>query len=238
MIGIKSKFFRHILGTWGKQLLLTKYVKELVKDEVPFIQTIFSPLTTARKLAGDRIFQDMKTNPEIMHKALQKITETTIGFIRENIRLGVSGFFFATQCATRDLMTDAEYKEFAAHYDLLTLEEANKGTWFNMVHIHGQNTRFEELANYPAQALNWHDRREYPSLKEARALTDKCFVGGMDETGFLSNGPADRIIAEVTESIRQAGTKGLMIGPGCVAHPNTPAENIFAVGTAVKGFKE
>jgi len=225
-------------GTWGKQLLLAKYVKELVKDEVPFLQTIFSPLTTARKMAGDRIFQDMREHPAIFHKALQNITETTIGFIKENIRLGVSGFFFATQCASRDLMSDSEYAEFASRYDLQTLAEANKGTWFNMVHIHGQNTRFEELANYPAQALNWHDRREYPSLKEARSLTNKCLISGMDEEGCLSKGPTDQIKLEVMDSIRQAGTRGLMIAPGCVAYPNTPPENILTATATVKGYTE
>jgi len=221
-------------GTWGKQLLLTKYVKALVGNEVPFVQTIFSPLTTARKLAGDRVFQDMRSHPDLIHAALARITETTIGFIRENIRLGVSGFFFATQCATQDVMSEAEHEEFGARYDLATLAAANDGTWFNIVHIHGRNSRFARVAAYPSQALNWHDRRESPSLGEARALTGKCLIGGMDEEGCLSTGPVDKIAAEVAESIHQAGTRGLMIGPGCVAHTDTPAENIAAACAAVR----
>ncbi|MTJ83236.1 MAG: uroporphyrinogen decarboxylase [Telmatospirillum sp.] len=222
--------------SWGKQVLLARYVRELVRDEVPVVQTVFSPLTTARKLAGDRIFEDMKTDPQIFHAAMEKITETTIGYIRENIRLGVSGFFFATQCATQSLMSDAEYDTFARHYDLRCLEAANQGTWFNILHIHGQKTRFAELARYPVQALNWHDRREYPSLKTARTLTDKCLIGGMDEEGCLSKGLAQEVSREVTTSIQEAGARGLMIGPGCVAFPDTPAENIRSACSAARRF--
>jgi len=221
-------------GNWGKQLLLAKYVGELVQDEVPFIQTLFSPLTTARKLAGNRIFKDMKTHPDIFHKALAAITETTINFVRENIKLGVSGFFFATQCADKELMSDDEFKAFAEYYDRLVLNEANQGTWFNILHMHGDNIRIDELSNYPVQALNWHDRRVYPSLKEARSLTDKCLIGGMDEEGALSTGCADDVVLEVVNAIRQAGSKGLMLGPGCVAHPDTLAENIAAARKAVE----
>lgn len=69
-------------------------------------------------------------------------------------------------------------------------------------------------------------------------MTNKCFIGGMDEQGCFSNGPVEQIACEVADSIRQAGAKGLMIGPGCVAYPNTPSESIFAACAAVKGFKE
>lgn len=223
-------------GTWGKQLLLMKYVKELLQDDSPVIQTIFSPMTTARKLAGDRIFDDMRSHPEIFHKAMKVITETTANFIRENIKLGADGFFFATQCATRDLMSDEEYKEFCQQYDLMLLEEANNGGWFNLLHMHGSNIRFKELANYPVHALNWHDRREYPTLKEARLLTNKCLIGGLDEQGAISKGPIEKITAETLDAIEQAGSTGLMLGPGCVAELCTPHEHISAVRSAINSY--
>ena len=77
-------------GTLGKQVQLTQHVSRLLeesKEDVPFVQTIFSPLTTAFKLAGSRVFADLEENPEIFHQALQNITETTISFIKENINL-------------------------------------------------------------------------------------------------------------------------------------------------------
>ena len=42
-------------GAYGNQVLLAQYVSRMTKGQIPFVQTIFSPLTTARKMAGDRV---------------------------------------------------------------------------------------------------------------------------------------------------------------------------------------
>ena len=223
-------------GTLGKQLLLTKYVKELVQPDVPFIQTIFSPLTTARKLAGDRIFQDLREQPKIFHKAMEVITKTTVDFVKANIAAGASGIFFATQCASYDVLTSTEHNEFGRYYDLAVLEAANCGGWFNVLHIHGANTMFKEMVDYPVQALNWHDRHEYPTMKQARELTGKCFIGGLDEIGAVSQGKPEQVTSEVFDAIQAMDSKGLMLGPGCVAAPDTPEQNIYAARLATQRY--
>ena len=71
------------MGSYGKQVELARHVGRLTKGKgLSYIQTIFSPLTTARKLAGDRVFSDMRESPETVKTALQIITDTTIGFIK------------------------------------------------------------------------------------------------------------------------------------------------------------
>ncbi|SDL29664.1 uroporphyrinogen decarboxylase family protein [Natronincola ferrireducens] len=226
-------------GTLGKQVQLAEHVNKLIQkggEEIPFVQTIFSPLTTARKLAGDRIFEDMKAAPEVFHKALQVITDTTINFINENIKAGVSGFFFATQCATYELMTDEEYDEFGVKYDLQLFDAYKDKTYFNIVHIHGDDVMFEKLANYPANCVNWHDRWVSPSLSEARKITNKCLLGGLNEHEVLFKGNVDDIYTHVQEAVKLAGTKGFMLGPGCVADPDTPDINYYAARLAIERF--
>ncbi len=229
-VGVLPPYF----GNWGKQLQLARYTHELVGDRVPFIQTIFSPLTSAYKMAGERLFTDLREHGPAVHRALEAITETTLGFLRENLREGISGIFFATQCCCQGMLTGLEYAEFGRKYDLMLLEEANRGGWFNVLHIHGHNPMFREIADYPVQALNWHDRQEYPSLAEARKLTDKCLIGGLDEKGPISTGTPEQVTAQVRATIAEAGERGLMIGPGCVAYPDTPAQNIDAARLAVE----
>jgi uroporphyrinogen decarboxylase len=221
-------------GTWGKQLQLSQYLSKLLKDEVPFIQTIFSPLTTARKLAGDRVFQDMKEHPQIFHQALEVITATTVNFVKANIEAGVSGFFFATQCSTYDLMADQEHGEFGRKYDLMVFDEFQDKTFFNVLHIHGDNIMFEKLMDYPANCLSWHDRWVSPSLGQARKLTGKCLLGGINEKKVLAVEGVDVIQRHVAEAVEDAGRKGLMIGPGCVADPRTPEINYFAARMALE----
>jgi uroporphyrinogen decarboxylase len=221
-------------GTWGKQVQLAQHVRKLVGDDIPFIQTIFSPLTTARKLAGDRIFTDMKEDSGLFHEALRVITNTTVNFIKANIEAGVSGFFFATQNATYDLMTDEEYDEFGKAYDLPLFDPGKDQTWFNVIHIHGDNVMFDKLADYPGNCINWHDRWVAPSLAEARKRTEKCLLGGINENEVLATAAPDDLQRHIHEAVESAGKKGLMIGPGCVADPKTPIENYLATRVAVE----
>ena len=57
-------------GTYGKQLQFTQQLqKQLKGEDIPYIQTIFSPLTVAKKLAGPRLFDDMREHPDVVHSA-------------------------------------------------------------------------------------------------------------------------------------------------------------------------
>lgn len=227
-------------GTLGKQVQLAKHVYRLLKgmrDDAPFVQTIFSPLTTAYKFAGERVIKDLRENPILVHKALQNVTETTINFIKENIKAGVSGFFFATQCATPDIMTEEEYDEFGTKYDLQLFDAFKNDTFFNIIHIHGENTMFEKLINYPGNCINWHDRTVGPSIEETRKLTDKCLLCGIEEYDFLYRSNPEEIDKHIKEAIDIAGKKGIMIGPGCVVDPpNSPDVNYYAARIAVQKY--
>lgn len=216
-------------GTYGKQVQLAQHVAKQVQGEIPFIQTIFSPMTLAMKLAGDRALSDMRENPSLFHQALRVITDTQINFVKANIEVGVSGFFFATQSATNDQMSDAEFGEFGEAYDLELINSYKDETFFNVVHIHGDNVMFDRVAAYPGNCVNWHDRWVAPSLGEARSRTDKCVLGGINEKKVLAKASPEEVKKHVAEAIEDAGTKKLMIGPGCVAEPLTPLENYRAV---------
>lgn len=225
------------VGTWGKQLLLTSHVKKIVKPDVPFVQTIYSPLTVARKLAGDRLVQDLRENPRILHRALEVITQTTIEFVKANIAAGAAGIFFATACANYDFLTVGEYHKFGKRYDLEVLRAA-EGGWFNTLHIHGSRIMFDEVLDYPVHALNWHDCHEYPPLRRARAMTDKCIIGGLDESGPISYGKPLQVIEEVAAFLSETNLRGVMVGPGCVTIPNPPANNITSIRLVVERYAD
>lgn len=234
-------------GTYGKQIQMVQYVNKLTKGELPYIQTVFSPLTNARKLAGDRILTDMKENPVLFKQALQVLTDTTINFIKANIEAGVSGFFFAPQCATTNFMTEEEYKEFGVPYDLQVINAYKDVTWFNVAHIHGDNGMFDLIEKYPVQCLSWHDRWGEPSLQEARTRTNKAFLAGIREIPYFRNGKkiresllVDGSIPEVKlhvfEALDQVDGKGILIGPGCVASQFSTDSNLHAVRSAVADY--
>ena len=156
-------------GYLGNQIAAVRLVAEELQDNVPILQTIFSPLTTARKLAGDRIFADLRLHPETFKPGLQIIAETTACFALESVRAGAHGVFFATQCGTYRLLSEAEYHEFGETHDRIVLNAVRPEAQVILIHAHGQDIMFDLVASYPADAINWHDRITWPSLKEARS---------------------------------------------------------------------
>ena len=233
-------------GTYGKQAQLARYAVRLAKKNLPVVQTIFSPLTTARKLAGDRILLDMKENPALFKQALQAITQTTINFVNANLEEGVNGFFFASQCSNYDFLTVEEYREFGEFYDLQVIGAYKDQTFFNIAHLHGDNGMFALIANYPVNCINWHDRWSSPSLAGARAITNKCLLGGIREAPYydadgkrirgslLNDGTVDEVERHVREAIDSVGGRGLILGPGCVADQFVPEKNLYALRRAAQ----
>lgn len=232
-------------GTWGKTLQLSQWLSRLVNPNTPYIQTLFSPLTTLKKMTSNRLLQDMKENPGVVHQALSVITETTINFVKANIEAGVSGFFFATQCATYDFITDELFAEFCKPYDYRVINAFKDETWFNVVHIHGGNIMFDTVCKYPCNVINWHDRYTAPNLAEAREKCSKVFMGGLREIptiienvlhyeSVLADENPEFIKNHVREAIAMVNGKGLIVGPGCVVDPRAPEENLRAVRAAVE----
>ena len=222
-------------GHHGKTLMIAQQVAKRQKRkglDIPFVQTLFSPLTNARKLAGPRVFDDMRQNPELLHHALAEMTKTCINAARENLNAGAAGFFFATQCSCLDFMTEEEYKIFGTAYDLQILDAIKDDAWFNIIHIHGENTMYRLMANYPVQCVNWHDRWVEPNLAEARGMTDKCLVGGINEL-WLQNAKPGEVKQHLREAVEMAGRKGLILAPGCCATMGTPVESFLACRDAI-----
>ncbi len=236
-------------GIWGETVELAQRVGKLTKGKTPFVQTLFSPLTTAQKLAGDRILEDLKENPKLFKQALQVITDTTIEFVKANIEAGISGFFFATRCANYDYISEEDYKEFGEYFDLQVINAYKDKTFFNIAHIHGERGMFDLVEKYPVNCINWHDRWTPPTLSEARKKSNKCFLGGIQEVPYvdengkeirpslLNAGTPEEVKAHVNEAIAELYGKGLIVGPGCGADQFVPEENIHAVRQAASSFK-
>jgi len=206
-----------------------------VKEEVPFIQTIFNPLAQAKNLADGRLLSDLRQHPDALKAGLETITESTLRFIETIRYTGIAGVFLALQHASYDLLTEAEYREFGRPYDLRILE-ATRDFWFNLLHVHGQNIMFDPVADYPAQAINWHDQETPPSLKEAMARFPGALVGGLRQEETMAYGTPDQVRAEVQAAIQQTGGRRLIIGTGCVTPIIAPMGNLWAAREAVESI--
>lgn len=215
-----------VLGAQNEAL--ARAAKEL-RGTVPILQTVFSPLTTARKLAGEALLVHLREHPAELEAGLRTITATTIEFALAALEAGAHGMFLATQLATTDALSDAEYARFGERYDLEVLAALKGKARFNLLHLHGENVMFERLAAYPVEMLNWHDRLTPPALAAGAKKFRGALVGGVEERGLLVSGPGEAIRAQVRDAVAQTGGRRLVVGPGCVAAIAAPEQNIRAV---------
>ena len=221
-------------GRLGEQLRCLELIHDSVGSQVPFIQTIFSPIAQARNLAGgEQMLVHMRENPDLLHAGLETITESTIRFIAAAKPLGIAGIYYAIQFASTRAMSEAEYRAFGEPYDRRVLAEVGD-CWFNMGHLHGPNPMFELAARYPIQALNWHDRESPPSLAQGQKIFPGAVSGGLEHWEDLLRGDPDQIRAQIADAIAQTAGQRLIVSSGCVAPVNAPFSNLRGVRQAVE----
>ncbi len=220
-------------GILGRELIAIGLIRETLGPDVHVLQTVFSPLTIARNLAGDRVFTHLQQHPADLLAGLEVIAGVTGEFARASLEAGADGIFFATQLAVQDRLTEPEYRQFGLAYDRRVLDGVVGRADIMLLHLHGLGIYFDLVSEYPAQIVNWHDRRTPPSLGEGQAQVQGAVLGGLDEWSVLRSGKPADVAAQVADAIAQTGGRRVIIGAGCVTPIDTPEENIRAAREAV-----
>ena len=223
-------------GVLGEQLEALRRIAAGLAGQVPYLMTVFTPLSIAERLAGspDAMLRYLRHDTRRVQDALQRITDTFIEFGRECLAIGASGTFFATTgWATRDAWSEAEYREVARPYDLRFLQ-ALDGAEFHLLHVCRSNNMLAAFADYPVAALNWDSQDQTnPSLAEGARLTGKCVVGGVSHRTLLSEGTPQEVAAQVQEQVGAMTGSRWMLGTGCTYAPDVPEANVRALRAAV-----
>lgn len=221
-------------GALGQEVEAIRIAAAELDGSVPILQTIFSPLTTAVKLAGEKVYADMRQHPHAMKAGLQIIADVTVDFAKACLDAGAHGFFLATQNASYRILNEDEYQKFGAHYDEQILNAIREQCEFNLMHVHGEDIMFDLCASYPVELINWHDRITWPTLSQAQERFDGVVVGGINDQTTIAEGTPQEVAAQAQDAIEQTGGRRLVVGPGCVIPTNTPDANVRAVVDTVK----
>jgi uroporphyrinogen decarboxylase len=222
-------------GAFGEQLEALRRIQDGLHGEIPFVETIFTPLSVAGRLVGsDEIMRDhLGRYPERVHEALEAITVTFERFAKACLEVGVDGVFYATTgWATYDRLTDAEYAEFGRPYDVRVLKAVEDAP-FNILHVCRSHNMVWKLMDYPAHAVNWATADPTnPNIGEVWQRSHRLVIGGVDHINTLRQGTPEAVAAEVRSAVGQT-REGLLIGPGCSISPQTPEANLRAARAAV-----
>ena len=215
-----------------------KVTKEMLNNEVPLIGFAGSPWTIfcyAVEGKGSKSFDTAKgfcfSQPEAAHRLLQKITDTTILYLKEKVKAGVNAVQIFDSWG--GMLSPVDYQEFSWQYirqivDILSeITEVivfGKGCWFAL----------QEMAKSKASALgvDWTC-----SAKNARYLSGGKITlqGNFDPSRLLS--PIPTIKKMVHEMIDEFGKDRYIVNLGHGILPHIPVDHAKAFIDAVKEYK-
>lgn len=222
-------------GGLARQIDALRMLEEPFGTEVPFIQTVFSPLAQAKNIAGKEVLiEQLRTAPDRVKTGLNTITESTLRFIDALRKTRISGIFYAVQHASYGVMSEAEYLEFGRPFDLRVLEALSDAWWLNVMHLHGSAPMFDIVSDYPVQVVNWHDRETSPSLAEGKLRFPGAVSGGIGRWDPMHSGSPVEVRTQARQAIEETNGRRLVLSTGCVIMTTTPQSNIRAAREAVE----
>jgi len=212
-------------------------VRELGQD-VPVIQTVFSPITVGGYLVGksqSRVVRELRQHPELVGPALERIAEALKDFSRQSVDAGAAGIFYAISgYAGRGVMREDVYRDVVLPYDQVVLGALPSAAWFNAVHLCGSNLNFGLVRDLPSHAVSWSIHNQgNPSLAEGREIAGRAVMGGLSQRSTLLYGPPSKIKTEADRAVKETGGRGLLLSPGCSVPPRVRDTNLDAVLSAV-----
>ncbi|MGF1557250.1 uroporphyrinogen decarboxylase [Paucihalobacter sp.] len=215
-----------------------KATKELLNDEVPLIGFAGSPWTILCYCVqgqGSKNFDIAKefcfTNPIAAHQLLQKITDTTIAYLKAKVRAGVDAVQIFDSWG--GMLSPTDYQEFSWQYINQIIEALKdetyvvafgKGCWFALPEM--------ARSNASAIGIDWTC-----SARNARYLTggNVTLQGNFDPARLFS--PPAEIKKMVTQMINEFGKDKYIVNLGHGILPNIPLDNAKAFIDAVKEYK-
>ena len=227
-----------IQETLGYVMDAIKLTKEMLNDEIPLIGFAGSPWTILCYCVqgqGSKTFDKAKefcfTQPVAAHTLLQKITDTTIAYLKEKVKAGVDVVQIFDSWG--GMLSPVDYQEFSWQYIQQIIEALKedapvisfaKGAWYAL----------EEMSrsNVSALGVDWTIT---PQI--ARKFTNNSLTlqGNLDPTRLLS--PPKEIKKLVTNMIDDFGKDKYIVNLGHGILPNIPLDHVQAFIDAVKEYK-
>jgi len=223
-------------GALGEQIDAVRLLRRLLPAEVPLIETVFTPLAVLGEMVEtpEELRAHLDSHPEPVRGALEAVTATFEPFVRELLRAGADGIYFATvDWASADLLTPAQYRAWARPSDLRVLAAA-AGAPFNVLHVCKRRNLLLELGDYPVAAFSWASTEPTnPTLREAQGRLRAAAMGGISQDGALQAPDPGAALAEYAAALAETGGRRWLAAPGCSIPPTTPVANLRAVRDAV-----
>ncbi len=223
----------------GYVLEAIKMTQKELNNSVPLIGFAGSPWTLlcyAVQGQGTKTFDKAKAFcfecPDLAHEFLQKITDTTILYLKEKVAAGVNVIQLFDSWG--GLLSPEDYDEFSWHYLQQIISELKK---FIPVIIFGKGCWFalNKMSKSGASALgiDWTCSAQNSRYLSGGNIT---LQGNFDPSRLLS--PISEIKKQVTNMINEFGKDRYIVNLGHGILPNIPVSHAKAFIDTVKQYKD
>jgi hypothetical protein len=220
-----------VASPYPEQLRTLELVRDGLKGDAYFIDTVYGPYMTAMLLlAAEPQFSGANSSPDrgqvisALHtfqqehsaewaRALEAITQSTINHINRSLALGSSGTLVSIYNATSRFGSVEDYERYSRSYDKRVMS-ALAQTKLSILHLHTlERPYLSQFRDFGAPVVNYSVKTSGIPIAEVRQSYSQAIAGGVDEIDF-QHLSTQEIVAQWTSARAQAGSKYL-ITPGC-----------------------
>lgn len=212
---------------------------EEIGNDVFVGSCVGGPLSTAAMVRGtENLLKDLRRSPEMVHRLLQLVTESTLRYIDAVYELGCS-VSIADPVASGTMISVRQFQEFAKPYLTLLSDriKAHSGSG-PMLHICGDSTPlWSDMADTGAATLSLDNIVDLAEAKKAVGH-QVCLMGNVNPVDVIMKGTREQIEAGVRDCLRIAcdSPKGYILASGCQIPLGTPQENITCFVDAARTY--
>lgn len=214
--------------SFAEQLRAIECLRRELGPDWPILDTLFDPYQQVLRNVGFNQAAAIPAHREAALEMLDAVADTLCRYVAAARAAGADGFFLSINGAIRSGFPrggDADtFRDFQRPFDLRLLGAA-KGT-VRVLHVHGVGLDLDRVLDYPCEVFSVSDRLSgNPSLAELRQRTDRCLMGGIDETRFQER-PLPELRAEIDDALARAGRERFILAPGCTLPSFSPQRSL------------
>jgi len=228
---------------YPKQLATLKLVRDGLKGDAYYIDTLYGPYMTAMLMfvaqpefqkysqaEGEKkvipvIAEFQRQHPDEWHHALDAITQSTINHIHRSREIGASGALVSLYNTATAYGSVEVYNRYSRPYDKRVLD-ALAGTKLTILHLHNLDRPYlAQFKDFNAPVLQYSVKESGIPIAEARKLYPNTVIGaGVDEIDFRKL-TSDQMRTEWQAARAAAGPKYIAM-PGCSVPNNSTTDEL------------